>query len=412
MSMELKLREYARLLVEVGLNIQKGQTMLVRAPVQCADFVRLCAEAAYDVGCREVVADFSDDALSRMRYLRADADVFDECPAWLVDKMTGLAEGGMGMLGIAASDPEMLKGVDPDRIRRTAQSMGNALKTYYAMQMSNAFPWCVASVPTLAWAKRVFPGQNDRDAMAALWDAIFAAVRVDGSGNAVERWREHVAETQIQCERLNGLRLASLHYRNSLGTDLTVELPEKHLWMGGSEVCKAGSPFIANMPTEEIFTAPKCGGVNGRVVSSMPFSLSGNVIERFAFTLEAGKIVKIETDNPTDQTLLEDAISVDEGAAYFGEVALVPYDSPIRKLGILFYNTLFDENAACHFAFGEAYPCLEGGMEMDKETLKEHGLNDSITHHDFMVGTPDLSITGLTREGEEIPVFVDGQFSL
>ncbi|MCL1963646.1 MAG: aminopeptidase, partial [Firmicutes bacterium] len=345
--METKLQEYARLLVEVGLNVQKGQTVLIRTPVQCVDFVRLCAKAAYDAGCREVLVDFTDDALGRMKYLRADPAVFDECPAWLVDKMTSLAEGGMGFLGIAASDPEMLKGVDPDRILRSAQAMGKGLKPYYAMQMSNAFPWCLVSAPTLPWAKKVFPHLADDDAIASLWDAIFTAVRVTGDGKAVARWREHIAAIHARCEHLDALAFASLHYQNSLGTDLTVELPENHLWLGGAEVTKAGRSFAANMPTEEIFTAPRRDGVNGRVVSSMPFVLNGNVIERFAFTLEHGKIVRVEADNARDKTLLEDAISVDEGAAYLGEVALVPYDSPIRSLGILFYNTLFDENASC-----------------------------------------------------------------
>ena len=407
-----KQKEYARLLMEMGLNVQKGQTVLIRTPVEAVAFARLCAEAAYDAGCREVLMDFQDDAVTRMYYLRADSAVFDECPGWLVNKMTGLAEGGMASLGILGGDPEMLKGVDPDRIRRKSQVTGTAMEAYYSMTMQNAFPWCGAAVPTSAWAKKVFPGLPEDEAIAELWEAIFAAVRVTGDGQAMARWREHVTTIHGRCERLNKLAFTSLQYRNSLGTNLSVALPEKHIWAGGAEMCKAGHMFAPNIPTEEIFTAPLRGGVNGRVVSSMPFSLYGNVVERFAFTLKDGKIMDVETDRPEDKAVLQNAISEDEGASYLGEVALVPYDSPIRKLGILFYNTLFDENAACHFAFGRAYASVEGANEMDQEQLKAHGLNQSITHQDFMIGTQDLCITGITGDGREIPVFIDGQFAL
>ena len=224
-------------------------------------------------------------------------------------------------------------------------------------------------------------------AMEKMWDTILTTAYVD-EGDAVENWRAHIAELQRRTEVLNGYHLKTLHYENALGTDLTVELPETHFWAGGAEKCiTSGVTFSANIPTEEVFTLPLKTGVNGIVYASKPLSLNGNLIEGFGFELKDGKIIRAFAQQGED--VLKNAIAVDEGASYLGEVALVPYDSPISNSGILFYNTLFDENAACHFAFGEAYPCLEGGDKMSKEELAAHGVNDSITHVDFMVGTAD-----------------------
>lgn len=409
--MEARVKEYARLLVEVGLNVQKGQTVLLRAPVESAAFARLCAEAAYDVGCREVVMDYTDDVLSRMKCLRADDVIFDICPAWLADKMISYGKQGAGMLAILGDDPEAMKGVDSDRLRRSALASGKAMEEFMHMQMSNEIPWCAGAVPTPAWAKLVFPDKPIEEATQALWNAILAAVHVTGDGTAVARWQEHKEKTKERCEKLNGYQFTSLHYQNALGTDLKVALPKHHMWIGCAEKCKAGFEFVANMPTEEIFTAPMRTGVEGKVVASMPFSINGNVIHHFSFELKEGKIVHIEAENEEALSILQNAISVDEGAAFLGEAALVPFSSPIAKMGILFYNTLFDENAACHFAFGKAYPCLDGADKMSQEELVQHGLNDSFTHQDFMVGTRDLSIIGTTPDGKVVPVFVDGDFA-
>ncbi len=406
-----KLAAYARLLIQVGLNVQKGQRMMLRAPVECADFARLCAEAAYDAGAREVVVDWSDDALSRLHFLHADDAAFDECPAWVADKFNTLAKEGAAFLSIYATDPDTLKGVSPDRIRRNAQARGKAMQPYRDAQMRNEARWCVASVPIPSWAQKVFPDKTGADAMDALWDAIFQTLHMAGGGDPVALWREQAARMRARCERLNALDLASLHYQNSLGTDLVIELPEGAIWLGGAEDDPHGVSFMPNLPTEEIFTAPRRDGVNGTVVSSMPFSLHGNVIDRFTLTLKKGKIVGIKASTPEEEAVLTNAISVDEGASYLGEVALVPYDSPIRRLNILFFNTLFDENASCHLAFGEAYPCLAGAAAMTKEELTVRGINDSIAHEDFMVGTGDLSIMGRTRDGREVSVFVDGNFA-
>ncbi len=409
--MERKLREYAKLLVEVGVNIHKGQTLVISSPVECAHFARLCATAAYDAGCREVVLNWSDDYLSREKYLRADGEIFDSVPAWREQFYNNYAREGAAYLAISASDPETLAGVDPDRLLRSQKASAKALDPFYQLQMKNGFPWCIASIPIPSWAKKVFPDLGEEAAVTALWDAIFKAVRISGDGTAVEKWREHLAMLDQRRDTLNALKLKSLHYMNSLGTDLSVELPEGHIWASGGGTAANGCAFVANMPTEEIFTAPKKTGVNGVVCASMPLVDNGNIIENFRFTVKDGKIVEAVAEK--GEEFLKVAISVDEGASYFGEVALVPYDSPISNQKILFYNTLFDENASCHLAFGEAYPeCLEGGTEMTREEREAHGLNYSINHVDFMLGTKDLSIVGTTADGREVAIFKDGNFTI
>lgn len=407
--MEEKLQEYARLLVRVGLNVQRGQTLVISSPVECAYFARLCAAEAYAAGCKEVVMNWHDDALGRMKYLYADDAVFDDVPLWRRHFFNDYAQEGAAYLAISASDPENLKGVDGSRIIRAQQASGKALKEFDRLQMCSGFPWCIASIPIPNWAKTVFPEDGEERAMERLWDAIFRAVRISGDGKAVEKWQAHLKTLHARMEKLNALKFKSLHYTNALGTDLTVELPEGHIWEAGNDVTLSGQEYIANIPTEELFTSPLKTGVNGVVYASLPLVHDGNIIDGFHFVVKDGKIVEARARQ--GEETLQAAIAVDEGASYFGEVALVPYDSPISNQKILFYNTLFDENAACHIAFGEAYPCLEGGQKMTKEELKARGLNDSITHVDFMVGTPDLRIVGTTHDGREIPVFENGNFA-
>ena len=407
--MEEKLQEYAQLLVRVGLNIQQGQTLVISSPVECAYFARLCAAEAYAAGCKEVVMNWHDDALGRMKYLYADDAVFDDVPLWRRHFFNDYAQEGAAYLAISASDPENLKGVDGSRIIRAQQASGKALKEFDRLQMCGGFPWCIASIPIPSWAKTVFPGDGEERAMERLWDAIFRAVRISGDGKAVEKWQAHLKTLHARMEKLNALKFKSLHYTNALGTDLTVELPEGHIWEAGNDVTLSGQEYIANIPTEELFTSPLKTGVNGVVYASLPLVHDGNIIDGFRFVVKGGKIVEARARQ--GEETLRAAISVDEGAGYFGEVALVPYDSPISNQKILFYNTLFDENAACHIALGEAYPCLEGGQQMTKDELKARGLNDSITPVDFMVGTPDLRIVGTTHDGREIPVFENGNFA-
>ena len=407
-----KLEEYARLLIEVGLNVQKGQYVIINSPVECAPFARLCVKAAYEVGARRVIMNWRDDFVARQFWLNAADDAVDEVFPWDVQENLELAKRGAARLSISASDPENLKGVDPERLARAGRANGEANKEFSAMMMASAVPWCVASIPVPSWARKVFPAPSlsDEDAVERLWEEIFKAVRITDEGGAVERWRRHCDELAEKCRILNEHAFKYLHYTNSLGTDLTVELPVGHIWEAGSEFSKGGIEFVANMPTEEVFTAPKLDGVNGRVFASRPLVLGGNIVDGFHFVLKDGRIVEAHAER--GEEFLKKELSLDEGASRFGEVALVPFDSPISNSGVLFSNTLFDENASCHFAFGEAYPtCLQGGTEMSKEQLKAHGLNDSITHVDFMVGTSDLSIDGIKENGERVPVFRNGNFA-
>ena len=407
--MNEKLKEYAAMLIRVGMNIQKGQRLVISSPVECAFFARMCAEEAYAVGCREVIMNWHDDAMARLKYLHADDAIFDEVALWRRHFFNDYALEGAAYLAISASDPENFKGVETSRIIRAQQASGKALKDFDRLQMSSGFPWCIASIPSPSWAKTVFPNVAENEAMDRLWDAIFQAVRISGDGTAVEKWEKHLSTLHKRLETMNQLNFKTLHYTNSLGTDLTVELPEGHVWEAGNDVTQSGQTFIANIPTEELFTAPLKTGVNGVVYSSMPLVHDGAIIDKFHFVVKDGKIVEAHAEK--GEETLKGAISVDEGASYFGEVALVPYDSPISNQNILFYNTLFDENAACHLAFGEAYPCLKDGKGMSKDELKARGLNDSFTHVDFMIGTADLSIVGTTHDGREIPIFVDGNFA-
>ena len=409
--MEEKLREYAHLIVSVGLNLQKGQTLILSSPVECAPFARLCVSAAYDLGAGEVVLNWTDDYITRERFLRAQDAAFETPRPWRRAFFTDYANEGAAYLRIDAEDPETLLGVSPVRLVAAQRTSSAERETFDRLQMANGFPWCVAGAPIAAWARKVFPDRSEGDAVAALWDAILKTVRVTGDGNAEARWREHIALLTARKEKLNALRFKSLHYTNSLGTDLTIELPDDHLWAAGNSETPAGVGFVANLPTEEIFTAPLKMGANGTVCAALPLVNNGSIIEDIRFTVREGRIVEAKASRGED--VLNAAIAVDDGARYFGEVALVPYDSPIRSSGLLFYNTLYDENASCHLAFGEAYPeCIAGGERMTREELDAHGLNHSLTHVDFMVGTADLSIIGTTHDGRELPVFRSGNFAL
>lgn len=407
---EMKLKEYARLLVELGLNPQPGQTVRISAPVDCAELARLCVEACYDRGVREVLMDWSDDFVTRQKYLRAHETVFLQMPPYLQAKYDYMTEQGTAQLSIIGEDPELLQGVDPQRIQNWQRTSGSAVKPYYQAMTAGRFQWVVCAHPTAPWARKVFPdAASDAAAMEQLWEAVFAACRITGDGGAVVRWRAHAAITRVRVEKLNALDLRTLHYTNSLGTDLTVELPENHVWSGAGEYTEDGVEFIANLPTEEIFTAPRYDGVNGRVFASLPLALDGNLVTDFRMDFRDGKIVEIRAGEGED--ILRSSTQVDEGSSYLGEVALVPYDSPINNTGLLFYNTLFDENASCHLAFGSAYAnCVRGAEKLTEEEQKALGLNQSINHVDFMVGTADLSIVGTTRDGRQIPIFKNGNF--
>ena len=400
-------RDYAELAVRSGVNLQNGQRLAISCPVECADFARLCAAAAYEAGCKEVIVRWNDDEIRRMKFMHADDEVFDRADSWDSDFWNGLAEEGASFLHIDAGDPDCLRGVDPDRIRRAQISRGKALETYRTKIMRSESQWSVCCVPSAAWAKAVFPELSEDEAVARLWDEILKACRADG-GDVIRRWQDHVDEIKRHVEIMNSHDFKTLRYRNSAGTDVTVDLPEGHYWEGGDERASTGVRFSANIPTEEVFTLPDRNGVNGTLAATKPLSLNGTIVEGFSFRVKDGRIIEVHAEK--GEEVLKDAISVDEGASYFGEVALVPHDSPISDSGVLFLNTLFDENASCHFAFGEAYPCIKGAEDMSEDELKARGMNTSMIHVDFMIGSPDLEITGITHDGREIPVFRNGNF--
>ena len=404
------LKKYAELVVKVGVNLQPDQLLVINSPIECAEFARLIAKAAFEAGAHDVVVSWGDEQLAHIRYAGGKKEIFTEFPEWKVRFYQDYAEQGAAFVSIAARNPEIFKDIEPEKLTLAAQAAGAALLEYRARLMNNENTWCVVSVPTAGWAQKVFPGLAEEEAQARLWQEIFRTVRIEPDKDPAEAWKKHIATLQKAAEFLNKKNFKVLHYSNSLGTDLTVELPEGHIWAGGAEKAATGVTFAANMPTEEVYSLPLREGVNGVVYASKPLIYHGSRIENFHLTFKEGRVVDFGAE--IGEETLKELISMDEGSHYLGEVALVPYDSPISQSGILFYNTLFDENAACHLALGKAYPtCLKGGEKMDSVTLLQHGVNDSLVHEDFMIGTADLSIVGTTQEGEEVEIFRDGNFA-
>lgn len=403
------LEKYARLIVKTGVNIQKGQTLVINSPIECAFFTRLIAQCAYEEGARDVVVSWKDELLSKIKFLQAPEEVFDEFPEWQKEFYLSYVRQGAAFVSIAASDPELLKDVNPGRLVKVQKASNTALKEHRERLMSNKNSWCVVSIPTKSWAKKVFSDLPEEEAVAKLWDAIIKTVRVD-TPDPVAAWEEHKQNLKNNAKFLNTNQFKYLHYKNSKGTDLKIELPANHIWLGGSEYTPEGLEFLANMPTEEVFTLPKKTGVNGKVMSSKPLNYNGNVIDEFSLTFKDGKIVDFTAKQGYE--ILKGLIETDEGSCYLGEVALVPFNSPISNSNILYFNTLFDENASCHLAIGKAYPvCIKDGENMNQEQLNALGVNDSLTHVDFMIGTNDLEIIGTTAAGKEIPVFKNGDFA-
>jgi aminopeptidase len=404
-----KLEKYARLIVKTGVNIQKGQTLVIASPIECASFTRMIAQYAYEEGARDVVVTWKDELLSKIRFLQAPEEVFEEFPQWQKEFYLSYVKQGAAFVSIAASDPELLKDVNPGRLVKVQKASNTALKEYRERLMSNRNSWCVVSIPTKSWAKKVFSDLSEEEAVEKLWEAILKTVRVD-TQDPIAAWEEHKQNLKKSADFLNSNQFKYLHYKNAKGTDLKIELPENHIWLGGSEYTPEGLEFIANMPTEEVFTLPKKTGIHGKVMSSKPLNYNGNVIDDFSLTFKDGKIIDFTAKQGYE--ILKGLIETDEGSYYLGEVALVPYNSPISNSNILYFNTLFDENASCHLAIGKAYPvCIKDGENMDKEQLDALGVNDSLVHVDFMIGTKDLEIMGTTAAGKEIPVFKNGDFT-
>lgn len=403
------LKKYADLAVKSGVNIQKGQKLVINTPIECAEFSRMIAEVAYEVGAKDVVMNWSDEKFSKIRFMKAPDEVFESMPDYERDLYIQNVRDGAAFLSIHAADPELMKDVNPNRLAAAQKTRRLAIKEFNEKLMSNQNAWSVISVPTAGWAKKVFPGVSEEEAIERLWESIFKIVRVDRE-NPVNAWEDHKSNLKEKLEFLNAANMKTLHYKNNKGTDLNVELPEGYIFLGGSEHTQDGIEFLANMPTEEVFSMPLKTGVNGTVVSSKPLNYGGNLIDNFSLTFKNGRIVDFSAESGYDT--LKHLIETDEGSHYLGEVALVPFHSPISDSNIVFYNTLYDENASCHFAIGKAYSvCIEKGTEMNEEELAKAGVNDSLTHVDFMVGTEDLNITATTKDGKEIEIFKNGDWA-
>ncbi|WP_297629614.1 aminopeptidase [uncultured Clostridium sp.] len=405
----LMLEKYAELIVKKGLNIQKDGLLFINSPIECAEFSRMISEKAFKIGAKDVYINYGDENFSKIKFENASIETLQEVPSFEVEKYLYYQRKGASFLSISASNPELLKDIDSKKVSAASASRSIALKEYYEKVMNNENAWCVVSIPSKAWARKVFSTLSEDEAVDALWETIFKIVRVDLE-NPVDAWAKHSNSLKENIKFFEKYNFKTLKYKNSLGTDLEIELPKDHIWCGGSDVTSSGVEFIANIPTEEIFTLPLKTGVNGIVYSTKPLNHNGTLINEFSLTFKDGRIVDFTAKEGYDA--LKELIETDEGSHYLGEVALVPYDSPISNSNILFYNTLFDENASCHLAIGRAYgSCIKGGETMSDEELEANGVNDSLNHVDFMVGSKDLNIVGYTYDGVEVQVFKDGNFA-
>ena len=403
------IKKYAELIVKKGLNVQKGQEVVVTASVESAELVREVARVAYEVGAKEVIVAYSDDQLSRLKYEYCDEEHFDFVPDYLKNLRNQYASRRACFLTIMSTDPEALKGIDPLKIQRWSINLRKACQPFYDTLDNSINRWCIVGAPSRNWANKVFPDMSNDEAVEALWNAIFKVTRCDKE-DPLKEWELHHESFVKRVKVLNEKKIKTLHYTNSLGTDLTVGLPEGYLFAGGASCTTDGFYNFANIPTEEVFASPNKYDVNGIVYSSLPLNHNGSLVDKFYIEFKDGRAVNYGAEVGYD--VLKSIIETDEGAHYLGEVALVPFDSPINNTGILFYNTLFDENASCHLALGRAFnECIENGIEMTKEQLAEKGLNSSLTHVDFMIGTKDLSIIATLEDGSEFVVFENGNYS-
>lgn len=407
--MEKQIEKYVELVITKGINIQKGQILVISSPVETYDFTRKLVEKAYQLGASEVVTHWSDEVCGKYRYTYGADEIFDIFPEWQKESMEYYRKKGAAFLSVYAADPDILKEVDKTRVARFQKAKSLALKEYYENVMGNSNQWCVMSVPTKAWARRVFPELKEEFAILEMWKLILKIVRADKE-NPILEWEKHLSMLKARMDYLNSKRFTKLIYKNSLGTNLEIELPEGHKWISGGEKSKSGVEFVANIPTEEIFTMPHRDRVNGVVVSSKPFIYGGSTINHFTLTFKDGKVV--EYSAKVGEEILGKLLDTDENSRYLGEVALVEYDSPISKSEKVFYNTLYDENASCHLALGGAYPvCLEDSENQSEEELKARGMNNSLIHEDFMIGTEDMEIIGVDLEGNETLIMKDGNFA-
>lgn len=407
MTFEQKLDQLAEIAVRVGLGIKEGQEMVLTATVDTLPLVRRITAHAYEAGASLVTTLLSDEESSLLRYRHGKDASFDKAPGWLYDGMAKAYASGAARMAVTGANPALLANEDPAKVSRANHASSIAYRPAMELITRHAINWTIVPAATEAWAKLVFPNLPADKAVAELWEAIFAATRV-GQADPVAAWKEHDANLHHRADYLNQKRYYALHFRGP-GTDLTVGLADDHLWLGGGTLAHNGQYCIPNMPTEEVFTTPHKDRVEGTVTSTKPLSYQGTLIEQISVRFEKGRIV--EAKAATGQAVLDKMISTDEGARQLGEVALVPHSSPISKSGILFWNTLFDENAACHIALGQAYStCLVNGDSLTPEQLAAKGANESLIHVDWMIGSGQISIDGVAKDGSHEPLMANGEW--
>ena len=402
------IKKYARLIVRVGANVQKGQSVVISCAVDQSDFCALVVEECYKAGAKYVAVNWSSDKVERLQYRNESIRSLSTVLKWQEEKLKWASEELPCRIHIVSEDPDGLKGVNPTKMQKVAVNRYKVTKPY-SDAMESKHQWTIAAVPGEAWAKKVFPELRKSQAIEKLWQAILETVYVTDDNDPVEVWEKVNSDFKKRCKKLNEYRFEYLDYKSSNGTDFRCWLMPRSLWCGGGETDLNGHYFNPNMPTIEVFTTPMKGKAEGKVVSTKPLSYRGQLIEDFSITFKNGKAVSCEAKR--GQQLLEEMINSDSGSCMIGELALVPQNSPISNQNILYYETLFDENASCHIALGRGYrECVEGYSEMTGDELSELGVNDSMIHVDFMIGAPDLSIIGHTFDGRDIEVFRNGNF--
>jgi aminopeptidase len=404
----VKLDRLAEVAIKIGLRLQPGQDLLLTAPTVALPLVRKIAEHAYKAGAGLVTPFFSDDEITLSRYRFGSDESFDRAAGWLYEGMSKAFAGNTARLAIVGDNPMLLSGQDPAKVARASKANSIAYQPALEKIVSFDINWNIIAYPSTSWAKQVFPDDSEDIAVTKLADAIFAASRVDEDG-AVAAWENHNARLRERTEWLNGQRFSSLHYSGP-GTDLTIGLADGHEWQGGASTAKNGITCNANIPTEEVFTTPHARRVSGHVVSSKPLSYQATLIDNIAVRFEEGRIVEARASR--GEEVLNKVLDTDEGARRLGEVALVPHSSPISKSGLLFFNTLFDENAACHIALGQCYSkCFVDGGELTPEQIAAQGGNKSFIHIDWMIGSDQTDIDGIHADGRRVPVFRKGEWA-
>lgn len=405
------LKKYARLIATVGGNVQKGQEVIIFAELDQPEFVEMVVTECYKAKASKVTVEWTHQSLTKIHTKYRSLKVLSKVEAWEEAKLKHRTEALPVSIYLISEDPDGLNGIDRTKHQKAQQARYKIIKPYRD-EMDNKYQWCIAAVPGVKWAKKVFPHLRKEQAIEALWRAILISSRVDPDGNddPVENWHKHNADLSARCEYLNSLGLTSLQYSAENGTKLTVGLIPDAMFLGGGEDTLLGNYFNANIPSEEIFITPMKGKAEGIVYSTKPFSYRGELIENFSIRFENGKAVEVRAEK--NEQLLRDMINMDESAAYLGECALVPYSSPINKSGILYYNTLFDENAACHLALGAGFTnCIKNFENYSLEELHAKGVNDSMIHEDFMIGCDTLDIVGVTADGKKVQIFKNGEWA-